>query len=398
MTRVGLLGGTFDPLHIGHVALARAALNSKMIDRLVVMVSGQPPHKTGQVIQMAGYRYEMACRVFEDWPAADVSNLEILRDGPSYTIRTIRDIKARSGQADDLFLIYGADVLRDIANWYKPEQIMSECTLLLSQRPGYQTEETIALAQDCRERYGARISFFDAPQVAVSSSQIREAISQGKRCNQWLPGPVSETIQRHGLYTRQSDLEQVSHETWQKLADYERAVWPYLKRKRLLHSLNVMVYAIHLALRHKIDVEQAAIASLLHDCAKDLPIEKINEYAKLAGDPSLLGSELGHGPAGAWLAKTRFGITDPAVLRAIHYHTTGCAGMTALDKIIFIADKVEPARTYDHLEQIRDLVEDDLDAALRVTIDEIGAFLKRENLDTHPYTQSASDEIDCRPG
>ncbi|MGI6334091.1 MAG: bis(5'-nucleosyl)-tetraphosphatase (symmetrical) YqeK [Saccharofermentanales bacterium] len=100
-------------------------------------------------------------------------------------------------------------------------------------------------------------------------------------------------------------------------------------------------------------------------------------------------------PAPGW-PKTRFGIDDPAVLRAIHFHTTGCADMSTLDKIIFIADKVEPARTYDNLDMIRHAAERDLDASLLICIHEIEKFLRRENLSTHPYTLEAKREVENR--
>ncbi|HBP38447.1 MAG TPA: hypothetical protein DD640_06850 [Clostridiales bacterium] len=117
------------------------------------------------------------------------------------------------------------------------------------------------------------------------------------------------------------------------------------------------------------------------------------QYAALAGDRSLMDDELAHGPAGAWMARQQYQIADPAILQAIQYHTTGCRGMSKLDKIIFIADKVEPARTYTHLSEIRRLAETDLDRAMLICLREIDSFLIREKLTPHPYTNEARAEL-----
>ena len=394
--RIGLLGGTFDPVHNGHVALAQAALETDRLDKLIIMPSGQPPHKTGQLVSMAGYRHEMACQAFSGYPRIIVSDMEILREGPSYTLDTIRQLRSEMSPDDELILIYGSDILRDIENWHRPAEIMAACPLLLAERGGLDAVDSKAKAEELIGRFGAKTSFFNAPTIDLSSSAIRDAAAAGQAIRQWVPEKVARLIQKHGLYTRQADLTAISKGLTDQLGTLERLVWPLLDRKRLLHSLNVMVYAIHLARIHDVSPEKSSVAALLHDCAKCLPMKETRRYARKMGDDTLLDRELAHGPAGAWLAKTRFGITDPDILRAIHYHTTGCAGMTSLDKIIFIADKVEPARTYENLEEIRRLAEFDLDASLQICLSEIDMFLKRERLTPHPYTGHARDELNRR--
>jgi len=392
--RIGLFGGTFDPVHVGHVALAEAALAAGNLARMIVMPAGQPPHKTGQVVSMAGYRYEMCCQAFAGQPQFEVSDLEILRAGPSYTLDTIRQIKQQLPAEAELFLVYGSDILHDIEKWHQPAAIMTECALLLGMRGGSSQSVSKAKAADLCARYNARITFFDAPEIELSSTVVREAVTAGHSFHSWVPEKVARTINKHNLYLHQSDLMAVSKSLTDQLNVLERQIWPLLDRKRLLHSLNVMVYALHLARIHDVDLTQASVAALLHDCAKCLSRHETQEYARMMGDDALLDRELAHGPAGAWLARERFGVIDPAILRAIHYHTTGSPGMTRLDKIIFIADKVEPARTYDHLEEIRRLVEFDLDAALKITLSEINLFLKREKLKPHPYTVLAQAELE----
>lgn len=391
---IGLFGGTFDPVHQGHIALAKAALTAGFLDRLIIMPAGQPPHKKGQVVSMAGYRYEMCCQAFSGHPQIEVSDLEILRSGPSYTLDTIRQLRQQLPAGAEIFLVYGSDILNDIEKWHRPAEIMAECDLLLGVRGGLSQTASEAKADDLRMRYGARITFFTAPVIELSSTSIREAVIAGHSYQAWLPEKVARIISKHKLYLYQADWMAVSKQLSDQLNALERQIWPLLDRKRLLHSLNVTAYALHLARLHQVDLTQAGIAALLHDCAKCLSRRETLEYAKQMGDEALLEHELAHGPAGAWLARERFGIADPAILRAIHYHTTACPGMTSLDKIIFIADKAEPARTYDNLDEIRQLVEYDLDAALKICLSEINLFLKREKLKPHPYTQLAQAELE----
>ncbi len=391
--RIGLCGGTFDPLHIGHQKLIQAAMQSGQIDRIIVMPAGRPPHKQNEVVSMAGYRFEMACQAFAGQPAITVSDLEILRPGRSYTLDTIHQLKSQLPDNSELILIYGSDILFDLEKWHKPAEILAACPLLLASRGGIENKESLAKAAELQARFKAKISFFEAPNLDLSSTKIRQAVSDNLPYQQWLPERVAKFIAKNGLYRYQDELADITPELWQRFYDLERQIWPFLNRKRLLHSLNVMIYALHLAKVHGVSREQAGIAGLLHDCAKCLPSPEVLKYASQAKDPSLLGDELAHGPAGAWLCQERYGIVDPAILRAVHFHTTGCGGMTTLDKIIFIADKVEPARTYENLAEIRRLAEFDLDQSLAICLQEIDSFLIREKLTPHPYTKDARDDL-----
>jgi nicotinate-nucleotide adenylyltransferase len=391
--KTGLCGGTFDPLHNGHVAIVRAALASGLVDRVIVMPAGSPPHKQNEPVSAAAYRYEMAVRAFASDPAVTVSEREILRAGPSYTLLTVRELRQTQAAEDELMLIYGSDVVHDLEQWHEPAALLAACPLLLADRGGVAGRQSRSQADLLTQRYGARIRFFQAPALELSSSWIRQEVGQGRQVGAYVPSAVDRLIERHGLYRHLADLAALTPDLRRRLSDLERQLWPVLSRKRLLHSLNVMNYAIHLARVHGLDPEPAALAGLLHDCAKCHPLDEQIRLARLAGDPTLLSPPLAHGPAGSLFAARRFGVTDAAILRAILCHTTGCAGMTPLDQILFLADKVEPARTYDNLAEIRRLAERDLDQAMLLCLREIGCFLEREHLPAHPGTQLALAEL-----
>ena len=393
---IGLSGGTFDPLHLGHLGMIKAALDSGYVDRIIVMPSGRPPHKRLEVVSMARYRFEMVLRAFADEPRVTVSDFEILKQGPSYTLDTVEYLRSQINAKDELFLIYGSDVLKDLKYWHEPEAVLSSCPFLLADRGGYQDQESRDLAEELRVHYQARIQFFPSPVVELSSTQIRQMVSDRKSIAGLVPEPVEKMIRKHALYRWQSDLALLTPDFRQDLFDLERRIWPTLSGKRLLHSLNVMTYALHLANVHHVSMEQTAVAALLHDCAKCLPAAEQTALAVKHGDPALLAPELVHGPAAAQLAQSLFGITEQGILDAIQYHTTGRTGMSDLDKIIFIADKIEPSRVYAGLEQIRALAEKNLDSALKVCFEEINKFLDREGHKSHPYSLEAYKELEQR--
>jgi nicotinate-nucleotide adenylyltransferase len=389
MTRIGLIGGTFDPFHLGHRQLVEAVLASGWIDRLILMVSGQQPLKTHLKVSAAGYRYEMAVRGVSDLEQVEVSDLEINRQGRSFTIDTVRTIQDWLTAKDELVLIYGSDVLFDLPNWREPEALLDRCRLLIAKRGGIDHQDALKQATVLEQTYGAQIDFLDATMPELSATQIRETIVAGQPHDHLVPERVAHLIAKHDLYGYDAELASVDPRIWQILADYERQVRPMLNVKRYLHSLNVMRYAMHLALHHGLTVEQAGIAGLMHDCAKCLEAHKVLHYARLAGDQTLMEPALAHGPAGAYLARHQFGIEDPAILQAIHFHTTGSGDMSDLDYLIYVADKVEPARTYNNLEAIRQAAEVDLKEAMRLCLIEVEAFLEREAKPSHPYAQAA---------
>lgn len=393
MTRFALVGGTFDPFHLGHRKLIESVLDTDGIDRVILMVSGQQPHKTRIKVSAAGYRYEMAQRGVADLEQVLVSDLEINRPGRSFTVDTLHDLEDMLAPGDDLVLVYGSDVLFDLPSWRQPEKILGRYPLLIARRGGLDSALVDEQANQLKNQYHAHISFLHEPMLELSATQVRTAFVTQNEGEKYVPERVATFIARHDLYAYDDELASLDPEIWQQLADYERQVRPLLNAKRLLHSLNVMRYAMHLALKHGQDVLQAGIAGLLHDCAKCLDAHSVLHYARLAGDPQLLEPALAHGPAGAYLARQTFGIQDEMILKSIHYHTTGNRDMTPLDLLIYVADKVEPARTYNNLEAIRAAAEVDLEQAMRLCLVEVEAFLKREDKPSHPYALAALERL-----
>ena len=222
---------------------------------------------------MARYRYEMASRTFADEPDIDVSAVEILRQGTSYTLDTVRRLKEQN-PADDFFLIYGSDILKDIEHWHQPVTLLASWPLLLADRGGVADKDSRQYAADLTSRYGARIRFFDAPSIELSGTMIRQLAAGGKPVSHLVPAAVARLISKNELYRWQEELLTVDATLWDMLRDIERQLWPLLTAKRLIHTLNVLNYALHLAIRHGVSCWQVGLAAILHDSAKCLPFEQ----------------------------------------------------------------------------------------------------------------------------
>lgn len=192
--KVGLFGGTFDPIHVAHLILAEWVREGMALDRVLFVPAAVPPHKRQRALSSAWQRLAMVQLATADWPLFSVSDLEIRRGGVSYTVDTVREVRELFGLArNELFLIIGSDSLQEITTWRDPEEIFAACQVVVVTRPGFDP----ALAPT---HFAAKAILFAAPLLEVSSSQIRERIKAGKSIRYLVPSAVERYIREHGLY------------------------------------------------------------------------------------------------------------------------------------------------------------------------------------------------------
>ncbi|HSZ36295.1 MAG TPA: nicotinate-nucleotide adenylyltransferase [Acidimicrobiales bacterium] len=191
--RVGILGGTFDPPHAGHVAAGRAVIEALGLDRLLLVVANDPWQKSGQrAVSPAEDRYALAVALAEEIPGAEASRLEIDRGGPSYSVDTAEELLARAGARPvDLFLVVGADLVPELGTWHRAEDLADLVTLAVVSRPA---ADATAVPR------GWRAVRVDGPQVAVSSSEVRDRLADGKPVDDLVPPEVIRCIFRRGMY------------------------------------------------------------------------------------------------------------------------------------------------------------------------------------------------------
>ena len=393
---VGFFGGTFDPVHNGHLAIAEACLSCGMLDRLMIIPAGTTVHKPAENVSSAGMRYAMCWLAFAGYVSVEVLKDEVLRESGSYTIDTIRTLKSRLNSEDELYMVCGADILFDILKWKFPLDILRETSILASLRPGHDPASFEARAEFLRSEHGAKIVFFHARQVEVSSTEVRNAVEASQDIRTMVPEAVARFILDTGLYSAFDPLGGLASVQIETLRNKERVLLGLLDGQRLAHSLVTMTTAARLAMRHHTDVYSAALAGLVHDCAKALPRETACRFVLPDDQATLMEPRLYHGPAGAALAEEKLGISDPDILSAIRYHATGHEAMSMLDLIVYLADKGEPSRQYPEAEKILRLAEEDLEAAFCLSVTIFADYLEGKGKPVHPDTLAAVREIERR--
>ena len=369
--RIGILGGTFNPIHSAHVQMARIARDEASLERVLLMVAADPPHKRVDGAVPAEERYRLTQIALSGEERIVPSDLEIRRGGKSYTLLTLQELQ-QENSGTELFLIVGSDMLADLPNWYHPEEVLSLAGVLCVPRIGRNENdgETAAMLQ---ERYGARITMLSAKADMISSTEIRRRLLEGLPTEGWMPEAVEQAVYEGGEYFP-ADVRALQQKC--------RAA---LNEQRYRHVCGTMRAAADLAALWQQDAKRARVAALLHDCAKCLdPV--LQEV--LSGDESGICA-VHHAFAGAVIAKMEYGITDETILRAIRLHTTGERGMTTFDALVYTADLIEPTRTFPGVAEYRARLTADADAFLAFALDGEAERLTRKGRAMHPATARA---------
>ena len=372
--KIGIYGGTFNPIHRGHLTAARAAMDVLGLDRLLLIPASVPPHKAlPQGSADAADRLEMAALACAELgPQAQALDTELHRTGPSYTVDTLRQLRMEHPE-DELWLLMGTDMFLSLERWYHASDILSLAHIGAFDRAHPQPGEDLAAQKRLLEtKYGATVAIIANRQVIdLSSTQVREALAAG-RGRDLLTDPVYGYIQRRGLYGVHTDLHHLTPDQLRPIA------LSFLKPKRMPHVLGTEQEAIRLATRYGADVEKARVAALLHDCTKKLEMEEqlalCRKYGIELDELEQKALKLLHAKTGAAIAREVFGV-DEEIYRAIWWHTTGHADMTLLEKIIYLADYIEPSRDFPGVNDLRACVYENLDRGmlmgLKMTIDEM---------------------------
>ncbi len=192
--RIGLFGGTFDPLHVGHLIIAETALSDFPLDQVLFIPAGVTPHKLEKDLSPAEIRLEMVQSAIEHHGDFDVSLVEIRNKNISYTIDTIHWFKGTEKYChDELYLLIGSDSFLELDTWKNPELILEKVHLLVVSRPGFEIKNV-------EERFEDRMTIIKGPLIDISSSEIRYRVRSGKSIRYWVPGCVERIISQKGLY------------------------------------------------------------------------------------------------------------------------------------------------------------------------------------------------------
>lgn len=197
---IGVMGGTFDPIHCGHLVAAEQVIEGFRLDRVIFVPSGFPPHKQGRQVTDAEHRYNMVLLATLDHPRFEASRFEIDRGGLSYTAETILEFRQALGPDDKIYFITGADAILDVDSWYRVDDLFRACEFIAVTRPGYDLNGLKALEVRLGPEYFGRIHPYSVSGVAISSSEVRARLRQGRSVRYLVPNVVLEYIRKYGLY------------------------------------------------------------------------------------------------------------------------------------------------------------------------------------------------------
>lgn len=359
--KVGIYGGTFDPVHQGHIAIARAAKEQFGLDMVRIMPARIPPHKQTKNVTEDVHRLMMLCRAIPVGEGIELDLTEYEREGVSYTSDTLTLLHERHPD-DQLFYIIGEDSLEGFVTWHEPKTIASLATLLVAVR-SRDTSRFQELLAERNRQFGGAFRALSVPYYEISSTEIREGIRFLKEPHPGLAPGTDAYIHRFGLYgCEPTAIRKAVRKRYDELSE---RLAPTISAHRLNHSKGVAFMAADLMAEWlkkagwegtpeaKNLVRRTLIAGLMHDCAKSMGNEEMLAYLRKhrvkLSEEQLKYPGIQHAPAGRVLAREKYGMRDPEMLRAIGNHVNGSLEMCGhpIETAVFIADFTEPFR--DHI-------------------------------------------------
>lgn len=385
MDRIGIFGGSFNPLHVGHIRAAVRCAEQLELSRVLLIPARQTPGKElPEDAPTPEQRLAMTRLAAEESPLLAVSDLEISRPGKSYTWQTIRQLRERYPR-EELVLLVGTDMLCSMPEWRDADQILREASVAVLPRGGKQEGQRIAEGTDNLRRMGGRVRTVDCDPSEISSTQLRRLLAF--RCaSEFLSPAVEGYIRENGLYHTADNWKNLPMER------LEQVVISLLNPNRVRHVLGCRDTAVELAKRWGTDVTDAARAGLLHDITKaldgPLQLTLCRAYGTLLDDFSRKYPKTLHAMTGSLVAQRIFWENE-AVVSAIRNHTTGKADMNLLETIIYVADYMEPNRDFPGVERLRGLAYTDLQGALRLGLEMTLEHLKDQGSEVSPESRQA---------
>ena len=375
MDRIGIYGGTFNPPHTGHIRGAQYAIDALRLKQLLLIPSYIAPHKVlpansptpeqrREMVQIASKENMQVC------------DMELRRVGTSYTYETLETL-AQQYPANELVLLMGTDMFLSFLTWKEPMRILQKASIGVMYRGDPGEMEQIESKKAELENMGATVYLVKNPVTAISSTQLRRMLVF--RCaDSFLPAGVADYILKNNLYGTESDYRGLPIE------ELEEVVTSLVKPERVAHVLGCRDTAIELAEHWGADVTDAARAGLLHDITKALDgllqLTLCREYGIVLDGFSEHNPKTLHALTGSLVAERIFG-ENPQVVSAICSHTTGKPDMTTLEKIIYVADYIEPNRNFPGVEELRYLAYTNLDKALKKGLEMTLELLRQKKQD-----------------
>ena len=385
MKKIGIYGGTFNPPHTGHLQAAKQAVEVLDLDLLLMIPDRIAPHKDIPAGSPAPeQRLEMLRIALAGEEKIQPSDIELRREGVSYTYLTLEALKEQYPE-EELIVLMGTDMFLSFESWKEPERICAMASLGVFYRGEKGEKEKILAQKAALEEKGAKVELVENDIINISSTQLRRLLAF-HAADEFLPAGVGEYIRANGLYDTAAQWKNLPME------ELEPIVIRLLHPNRVAHVLGCRDEAVRMAAHWGEDVTNAARAGILHDITKvldgPLQLTLCAAYDKVLNDFSRKYPKTLHALTGSLVAEKIFGENE-AVVQAICNHTTGRANMSTLEKIIYVADYMEPCRDFPGVEKLRELAYSDLDAALKLGLEMTLAHLARQGNEVSPESREA---------
>lgn len=385
-----IFGGSFDPIHNGHTALCRGVARALGLDAVVLMPTGHAPHKIKKSSTTDEQRLAMCRLAVEGETLIEVSDLEIQKGGASFTIDTVEALCAAEPQTE-WYLLMGADMFMTLTTWKRFEDLVKLVQPVTVPRDDVSVQTLCAQAKEL-EAFGAVCHVVELPLTPVSSTQVRQTAQQGLSTADMVPPAVAQYIAENGLYR---DVTAVD-----RTAQFQEIIRARLLPDRYEHSLCVAEEARRLATMWGADPDKAYTAGLLHDIMKntkhEIQLQILKDFDILLDSVEAASPKLLHARSGAVYVERVLGVDDPDIVSAIRYHTTARASMTLLERVLYLADFTSADRTYDDVDVMRRLVDEDADAAMRYALIYTITELAQKGAPIHPDTIGAYNDMACK--
>ena len=353
--KLGVMGGTFDPIHVGHLRVAEEVREALGLDAVVFMPAGNPVFKKDQHVTDARVRLDWVTRAVAGNPHFDVSPLEVNREGATFTVDTFRELREHYPENVEFYFIIGSDAAASIGKW-RDVKALAELTKLVvaTGRPGTMDEESLRRA--ILKAVSFDVHFVRVSSLEISSSIIRQREEEGKSLRYLVPDVVRAAVVP-SLFDRTGSEDALSKEFYKaRKAELETRVSP----KRFKHSMGVSKACVQLAKAYGLDERKARLAGLLHDWDKGLDDDGARARVYELGmedevDPFVVENmpAVLHGNTAARALARDFPSIPGDVLQAIDRHTTADEHMSQLDMVLYIADAIEPGRQFGRIDELR---------------------------------------------
>lgn len=363
--RIGILGGTFNPIHNGHIHIAKYAYSKLNLDKILIIPTNIPPHKSPKDLADGVDRFNMCKLASRPYEYMEVSDIELKRDGASRTVDTLEQLN-KIYPNDEFVLIMGSDMFLTFHEWYKYKEILALSSICVLSR----NKEDVHKLRDHGDKISQQkniIYLDDAPIIEMSSTDIRKILNGKQQASVYLCNDVQKYIDAVNLYIEQSDKE---------ILLYKQHAKSMLSQGRYEHSINVGKQAVYLGIIYGQNLKNAYITGILHDIMKE---KHDPNTLQMASDSVIIctgkykhSKAIWHGILGSAYAEEKLDIKNIEILNAIRYHTSARKSMCKLEEVIYLADLTSFERNYPDLEIVRKWTELSLERgmlyALTVTI------------------------------